>query len=748
MRSLLVLALLGVAAAQDEDPIELTVDGVVVGARGEALSGVRVEAWDALEPSRFLGEGASGADGRFLLALRRSDLARRDHAFGPLRLVARGPGLATAAADVAAGAREARLVAGPAREIRGSVRDADGAPVPGAIVRGAAGGIVEETTAAEDASFVLKRFGAGRVELLAYRDHVGLSAHAVAEGRGMDLVLPRAALVPGRVVALGTEQPVAGARIFWRDRVVAESDATGSFAVAVDPRAPPLALAVVAPGCVVEPAQAGEGDTLDVRLAKAVPLRGRVADASDRGVAGAVVTLLCDVTFVANADGDGLFAFDAVPAGLVRVVARANGFLDASVRLDAGAAGDEMTLSLSRGVAAAGRAVREGAPVTGARVSALDAGGAEVAFGYTDTQGRFLLAGVPLQAVRLAATDTSGASLGVPLGPIEEGGRGGPYLLEVKDHLALAGTLRSDAGFPLAGARVRCGGREAVTDGEGRFAFDRVPAKPLRVEAAAERHFPLAVEARPGAPLDLVATSRFGEARLEVDVLGAALFTVDVLARADPPVARRASAAPAVFEGLAPGSYEVRVSAPGFLESSQVVDVPAAGARIVAALSRGGTLRLVASKGASVAIFAVRGKAPPVVALKLVGGTQTISDFGPGLYRFVSRAEGELVVVKEIELGPTTPPKDLDLRGGKESTLVVEVRDPTGAPVPGAEITLATESGFSRKAGGKTDAAGQLKIERLFEGRMYVRASLGDRFGEAALDVSENAALSTTVTLP
>jgi len=734
---LVLLVLCGAVLAQEEDPIELSADGTVVGLRGEPLSGVRVEAWDALDPDRFLGEGASGADGRFLLVLRRSDLARRDHAFGPLRLVALGPGLATAAVEVAAGAREARLVARPAQEVRGTVVDPDGAPVPGAIVRGMAGGVVEETTAVEDGSFVLRRFAAPP-DLVAYRDHVGLSAR----GGGPKLVLPRAAFVRGRVVALGGGEGVAGARIFWRDRVVAEADAAGAFAVAVDPGAPVPPLFVVAPGYVVTAVRAG-----DVALAKAEPLRGRVADGADRGVPGARVTLAGDVAFVANSDEDGSFAFDAVPRGLVRLGAQAPGFLEASVRLDAGAAGDEVTLSLSRGVGAAGRVVREGAPVTGARASALDAGGAEVAFAYSDAQGRFLLAGVPLAAVRLSATDATGASLGVPLGTVEEGGRGGPYLLEVKDHLPFAGALRSDAGFPLAGVRVRCGGREVVTDGEGRFAFDRLPAKPLLVEAVAERHFPLAVEARPGASLDLVATSRFGEARLEVEVAGAALFTVEVLARFDPPVARRASAAPAVFEGLAPGSYDVRVSAPGSLESSQVVAVPAAGARIVATLARGGTLKLVASPGAAVAIFAVRGKAPPVVALKLAEGTQTLSDFGPGLYRFVSRAEGELVVVKEIELGPTTPPKDLDLRGGKESTLVVEVRDATGAPVAGADITLATESGFSRKAGGKTDANGQLKIERLFEGRMYIRASLGDRAAEAAIDVTPATSEFVSLTL-
>ncbi len=740
MRSLLLVLLCAAVAAQEEDPIELTAEGTVVGARGEPLSGVRVEAWDWLDPDRFLGEGASGADGRFLLALRRSDLARRDHAFGPLLLFARGPGLATGAVAFFAAERETRLVASPAREMRGTVVDADGAPVPGAIVRGSAGHVVEETTAAEDGTFVLRQFVAAP-DVEAYRDHIGLVARA-RSGEALRLVLPRAASARGRAVALGSGEPVAGARVFWRDRVVAEADATGAFAVAVDPSAPPPALFVVAPGYLVEPTGGGT-----VALARAEPLRGRVADAADRGIAGAFVTLTGDVTFVANTDENGLFAFEAAPRGLVRFAVRAKGFLDASARLDAGALGGEVGFSLARGAAIAGRTVREGAAAAGVRVSALDARGEEVAFGYSDTQGRFLVTAAPSSAIRLAATDFASASLETPLGAIEEGGRGGPYLLDVKDHLPLAGTLRSDAGFPLADVRVRCGGREATTDREGRFAFDRLPARLLLLEATPDRHYPVQEYLPPGSPAHVVALSRFGKAELEVEVTGAALFTVDLVARFDPPVTRSLSEAPVLFEGLAPGAYEVRVRAPGCLEFSQVVEVPADGTRLVAALSRGGTLKLVASRGASVAIFAVRGKAPPVVALKLAEGAQTLSDFGPGLYRFVSRAEGELVVVKEIELGPTTPPKDLDLRGGKESTLVVEVRDATGAPVANAEITLATESGFSRKVGGKTDANGQLKIDRLFEGRTYIRASLGDRLGEAALDVAEGAALSATVTL-
>jgi hypothetical protein len=40
-----------------------------------------------------------------------------------------------------------------------------------------------------------------------------------------------------------------------------------------------------------------------------------------------------------------------------------------------------------------------------------------------------------------------------------------------------------------------------------------------------------------------------------------------------------------------------------------------------------------------------------------------------------------------------------------------------------------------------------MTIDRLFEGRMYVRAALGDRLGESALDTTPGTALSVSVTL-
>jgi len=270
------------------------------------------------------------------------------------------------------------------------------------------------------------------------------------------------------------------------------------------------------------------------------------------------------------------------------------------------------------------------------------------------------------------------------------------------------------------------------------------------VEAHPARHEAVRARARPGLPLRLEAVSRFGELALVVEVAaGPPYFEVALRRREEPRVRRRGTgdrATPHVrFAGLPPGAYDLEVSATGFLPAARAVTLAGAETKVDVALERGGTLTLKATPGASVAVFAIEGREPPLVALKLATGAQTLRDFGPGRYRFLSRAPGELVVVKEIELSPSTPPAELDLRGGAASTLVVEVKDAAGDPVAGAQLTLVAEGGFERNVARRTDAAGRVEVDHLFQGRMEIRASAGDRLGAAALDVEPAQALHCSV---
>ncbi|NJN14511.1 MAG: carboxypeptidase regulatory-like domain-containing protein [Planctomycetes bacterium] len=175
----------------------------------------------------------------------------------------------------------------------------------------------------------------------------------------------------------------------------------------------------------------------------------------------------------------------------------------------------------------------------------------------------------------------------------------------------------------------------------------------------------------------------------------------------------------------------------GFLEARALAEVRGeAGSTVVRVkVERGGSVHLVASKGASVAVQTVRGRPAALAALELSGGESDLADLGPGLYRFISRAPGELIVVREIELGPTTLPQTLDLRGGKEATLEILVADRAGAPIEGAEITLVTAGGFPWNTRKRTDAQGALRLTRLIEGAIEVRAQRGDAIAAGRVEV-------------
>ena len=359
-------------------------------------------------------------------------------------------------------------------------------------------------------------------------------------------------------------------------------------------------------------------------------------------------------------------------------------------------------------------------------------------------------------------TESVVASLGphrseaVTLPPPGEGGHVGPVALALKSQLRLFGTVRNDAGAVPAGAQARCrvGGevRTAEVDASGRFDFGAVPVGEYEIVLLAPRHAETHVVAVPGEVHPVVLASRFGERRItvetEVDGAMAEPPLVVVERREEPRVRREARAPRCSFDGLPPGTYDLLVRADGFLDATQVVEVPAdADPSVRVVLGRGGSVRLVASAGAAVAVQALEGRAPPVVALKLGEGTRELRDFGPGTYRFISRAPGELIVVKEIALGPNTPPAEIDLRGGAESTLAVEVRDAAGTPMDDAEIFLETESGFSWNTHARTDARGKAVLDRLIRGKVLVRVERGNRIGSAGVEITPGAELEVSVVI-
>jgi len=759
---LVFLACAFVHAQEPEDPVAFTVAGRVLDRHAKPLAGLRVEAWDRMEPERYLGQTVSGAKGRFLLAVRASAVARREHKYAPVILVVRGAGMAEARLEAQVGAREQEVRTEAAVVIRGVVRDYAKRAVPAAVVRATIAYlqlpasplmVAEETTTDEDGRFVLRQF-AEKATLRVEIDADGVrDVRTVSAGRVNEIRLSRVGQASGRLLDADTGAAITGARVMREGRPVGETDAEGRFSFP-EPESvsgwPGVSVAFWKEGYAAGRVGVAVKGPRDLRLARVAPLRGYVVDERDRAVSGARVVLE-GTGIVTWSDADGAFEFAFLPLGIGRLRASRSGYIDAAVRMEFGYAPDTVTLQLLRGSRVSGRVQRDREPAFGVRVAVHDAKG-EIVRVFTDAKGRFLLRGVPARGRTIVAAEARRRSPHLALEGLAEGALVGPLALELKEHLPLGGVVRSDAGHPLPDARVRCGRHETTTDEHGRFLFESLPVQPYLLRVDAPKHRPVEAQAYPGRPAELVAESHFGDRSLAVQVKGESSGEARiVLQRRWPPRVRRTGVfdlpGRLVFEGLMPGDYDLTVMADGHLDDSRVVVVAGVDVEVPVTLKRGGSVQLVASPGAAVAIQAVRGKPPPVVALKLAAGARELRGFGPGRYRFISRAPGELIVVKEVELGPGTPPVRLDLRGGKESTLTVSVFDLADEPMEGAEIMLVAAGGFGHNTRRKTGADGRVVLRRLFGGQIHVVAQRGNRAGRAAVDVTPGGELSVTITI-
>ena len=205
-----------------------------------------------------------------------------------------------------------------------------------------------------------------------------------------------------------------------------------------------------------------------------------------------------------------------------------------------------------------------------------------------------------------------------------------------------------------------------------------------------------------------------------------------------------------VFVGLPAGTLQVMIDAPGFQDAERDVAVAEdkIETRYEVDLPRAGTVRLRATAGAQVLVQTVRGEPAPTVTLKLEKGEAELSGFGPGRYRFLSRAAGEAIVVREIDVGEKDPPRELDLTGGEAAKLTVTVTDGAGSPVRGASIEILTEGGFLYRTGQKTGEDGVVELSRLILGRVILVAYKGDDRAEQALEVKPGADLESELVLP
>jgi hypothetical protein len=263
---------------------------------------------------------------------------------------------------------------------------------------------------------------------------------------------------------------------------------------------------------ICDGATAAPGTT--VTLASGIVVRGRVVDANRAPVAGASVryatgnwrTTGVGFWLPVRAKDDGTFellplppaAFDADTSASVE--ARAPGFPERGVPLDAAAAGKEVVVELVRGLRVRGRIVDEdGAPIPGIAIE-CDEGGRD-ARARTDSTGAFDLT-IPAEGGRVVARrewnekDPADAENEIEHGTALLLGAFPPGSVDVD-----LGIVRFPRGLPVRGVVVGAAGTVEVgasviiwlgetsveqtqTGDDGSFAFPRIGPDPHRISVS------------------------------------------------------------------------------------------------------------------------------------------------------------------------------------------------------------------------------------------------------------------------
>lgn len=387
----------------------------------------------------------------------------------------------------------------------------------------------------------------------------------------IDLQLAASAVLIGSVVDRETAQPVAGARLVFDPGVLGPAGETspvgadGAFSVAGLREG---SVRVVAEAAGYVPAsglgQAG-GAALVIQLDRAATLRGTVVDEAGAPVRGAELEVLAEgveladtfaggialaasdnlgvtvgavpkipisgsaapMTLVGGAVGagpgvwqtgpDGSFEIAPVGPGRVRVVAHHPELSPGEtqpVEVSAGASIDGLRITLEAGGMLIGD-VRDAsdAPAAGVAIELqLDQGQLRRTT-VTDSSGHFELGPVRGAGVVLAHPPGEPAvQAEVEIGPDEEV----PVMLRLSGATArITGEVSGSAGQPLIATVVRVRvpdatpplTRTAVTNAQGRFAFEGLPLERCRLEVEHPDHAPFAIDVVPGGPPVEVALS-------------------------------------------------------------------------------------------------------------------------------------------------------------------------------------------------------------------------------------------------
>lgn len=389
-----------------------------------------------------------------------------------------------------------------------------------------------------------------------------------------------------------------------------------------------------------------------------------------------------------RADGDGGYRLECAPG----VVQLQGALIDGSqargprLHLTSVPPGVVADLEVGEALAQTGRVTREGMPLAGVVLTAIDAAtNALAGTAVSDAEGQFRFPHLPVGRYLVQA---NAQVLAAQVGPFEQTGLSAPWEVVLEPGRVLFGRVEPKA----AGVQVRWRsglwvGAPAlgITDAEGRFRFEGVPAGELSIEAEGESG---AASAKAAAGTEVVL--RLGKGRLVVQVvdeIGRAVTdsTVSLVSERGG-LTRRTSALTTTgrFElSLPPGGWQVSVDAEGYGASpAKRVEVGEGQVSLRVVLTSGRPLegRVVDARskapvpGARVRVLSVPEGSPGVWQ---GGRTRLVLTDGGGGFRFASVAFPVLIAADAEQGGLGGW---LELKSAPGSPVTLELQPAHGKP--------------------------------------------------------------------
>jgi hypothetical protein len=224
--------------------------------------------------------------------------------------------------------------------------------------------------------------------------------------------------------------------------------------------------------------------------------------------------------------------------------------------------------------------------------------------------------------------------------------------------------------------------------------------------------------------------------------------------RVPPPKPFRSDDGKFLIDDVAPGGWDLRVQAPGFSRGTASVMVEEAKtASALVALDRGGTVTgRVTAEGRPLSDVQVMVPFDPGTRY---GGTPVIVSDSNGEFTLDGLASGS-IRIEARRTGYAPASVTVNVSPGKEAHAEIEmtrglelrgrVLDPSGRPIPQADLMTRGAPGSMGFGMASTDAEGMFKLSGLAD-RNYTIVARKDGFAETTMDVNPSATNDITITL-